>query len=137
MKLLIFAFGPDLPTNPYIPHNLDRNCVAYTGTHDNNTIRGWFENELSPEDKQRLFQYLGRRVEPEDIHWEMIRLVMMSVADVAVFPMQDILGLGQEARMNRPASNEDNWQWRLNPNQISVALGDRLRAMTRICGRAP
>jgi 4-alpha-glucanotransferase len=137
MKLLIFAFGPDLPTNPYIPHNLDRNCVAYTGTHDNNTIRGWFENEVSPEDKQRLFQYLGRRVGPEDIHWEMIRLVMMSVADVAVFPMQDILGLGQEARMNRPASNKDNWQWRLIPEQISESLGDRLGAMTRICGRAP
>ena len=67
MKVLLFAFGPDMPTNPYIPHNLPRNCVAYTGTHDNNTIRGWFQEETSPEDRQGLFRYLGREVSPEEL----------------------------------------------------------------------
>ncbi len=135
MKVLLFAFGADLPTNPYIPHNLPQDCIAYTGTHDNNTVVGWFLNETPPEDRQRLFRYLGREVSAEELSTEMIRLVMMSVAGTAIFPMQDILGLGEEARMNTPATIEGNWQWRLLPDQISPELAQELRGMTEIYGR--
>ncbi len=135
MKLLLFAFGDDLATNPYIPHNLPRKCVAYTGTHDNNTIRGWFESEATPDEKTRLFRYVGREVPIEELHWELIRLVMMSVANVAIFPMQDILGLGEEARMNEPSSLEGNWQWRLSAELLTPGLANRLREMTETYGR--
>jgi len=136
MKVLLFAFGEDLPTNPYIPHNLPKNCVLYTGTHDNNTTRGWFEREATPEIKGRLFCYLGREVPAEDIHWEMIRLAMMSVANTVIVPMQDILGLGQEARMNLPATTKGNWQWKLLADQITPTLTKKLIEMTEIYGRA-
>jgi 4-alpha-glucanotransferase len=136
MKLLVFAFGEDLPKNPYIPHNLERNCVAYTGTHDNNTVRGWIEKEASSEEKKRLFQYLGREVPVKDLHMELVRIVMMSVANTAIFPMQDILGLGEEARMNRPATTEGNWQWQLVGGQLTESVADRLGEMTSIYGRA-
>lgn len=136
MKLLLFAFGDDMPTNPYIPHNLPKNCIAYTGTHDNNTVRGWFENEATTQESARLFQYLGREVATEALHWELIRLVMMSAANTAIFPMQDVLGLGEEARMNRPATITGNWQWRLRPQQLTPALSGKLAEMTEIYGRA-
>jgi len=136
MKLLVFAFGEDLPTNPYIPHNLEKNCVAYTGTHDNNTMRGWIEKEASPEEKERLFHYLGREIAIEDFHLEMVRLVMMSIANTAIFPLQDILGLGEKARMNRPAIKEGNWQWRLGNDQLTESVAGKLGEMTLIYGRA-
>jgi 4-alpha-glucanotransferase len=136
MKVLLFAFGEDLPTNPYIPHNLPKNCVAYTGTHDNNTIRGWFEGEEAPEDKKRLLRYLGRDVPMENLNWGLIRLLMMSAANTVIFPMQDILGLGQEARMNRPATLEGNWQWRMLPDLLTPELSSRLLEMTEMYGRA-
>jgi 4-alpha-glucanotransferase len=135
MKVLLFAFGEDLPTNPYIPHNLVENCVLYTGTHDNNTVRGWFEEEATPGEKGRLFHYLGRETPVEELHWELIRLAMMSVANIVIFPMQDILGLGGEARMNRPTTTEGNWQWRLLPEQLTNPLAERLLEMTEIYGR--
>jgi 4-alpha-glucanotransferase len=136
MKVLLFAFGEDLPTNPYIPHNLPKNCVAYTGTHDNNTIRGWFEGEEAPEDKKRLLRYLGRDVPVEKLHWELVRLLMMSAANTVIFPMQDILGLGEEARMNRPASLGGNWEWRLVPDLLTPDLARKLLEMTEMYGRA-
>ena len=136
MKVLLFAFGDDLATNPYIPHNLPRNCVLYTGTHDNNTARGWFEREAGPETKERLAQYLGREVSAERIHWELIRLAMMSVANMAIFPMQDMLGLGEDARMNRPATAQGNWLWQLAPEQLTSALAKELLEITEVYGRA-
>ncbi|HPD61481.1 MAG TPA: 4-alpha-glucanotransferase [Thermodesulfobacteriota bacterium] len=136
MKILLFAFGKDLPTNPYIPHNLPQNCVAYTGTHDNNTIRGWFDTEITPEEKKRLFQYLGREVPRDELHWEMLRLLMMSSANTIITPMQDILGLGKEARMNTPATLTGNWEWKLLPDQLKPSLAKTLREMTEIYGRA-
>ncbi len=136
MKVLLFAFGGDLATNPYIPHNLVKNCVAYTGTHDNNTVRGWFEGEITPEDRERLLRYFGRDVPAEDLHWELIRLLMMSVASTVIFPIQDILGLGEDARMNRPATLEGNWQWRLLPDQMTPDLAPKLLEMTEMYGRA-
>ena len=136
MKILLFAFGEDLPSHPYIPHNLVKNCLIYTGTHDNNTVRGWFEGEATPEEKRRLFDYLGRKVSADEIHWELTRLAMMSVADVAIIPMQDILGLGEEARMNRPAEGSGNWRWQLSLKQLASSVAERLLKMTEIYGRA-
>ncbi|MCD6561839.1 MAG: 4-alpha-glucanotransferase [Deltaproteobacteria bacterium] len=136
MKLLLFAFGDDLSANPYIPHNLVKNCVIYTGTHDNNTARGWFEKEAGPEVKERLFDYLGREITAEEVAWELVRLAMMSIANTAILPVQDILGLGEEARMNRPSTTKGNWQWRLLPDQLTSPVEKRLLKMTEIYGRA-
>ncbi|MBW1818346.1 MAG: 4-alpha-glucanotransferase [Deltaproteobacteria bacterium] len=135
MKLLLFAFGPDLPTNPYAPHNLVKNCLVYTGTHDNNTAGGWFEKEASPEEKERLSRYAGRTLAPESAARELVRLAMMSVADTAIIPMQDILSLGAEARMNVPATPRGNWEWRLTEEQLTPEVADELRRMTEIYGR--
>ena len=135
MKVLQFAFGEDKPLHPYLPHMYERNAVVYTGTHDNNTTRGWFEKEARPEDKERLFRYLGRKVPVQDIPWELIRLAMMSVADLAIIPVQDILGLGAEARMNRPGTGQGNWEWQLLPGQLTLAKAERLQTMTETYGR--
>jgi 4-alpha-glucanotransferase len=135
MKVLLFAFGPDLPENLYAPHNHTAESVVYTGTHDNNTVRGWFESEASPQDRDRLARYLDRNVSPQNVHREMIRLAMMSVARIAVLPMQDILGLGEEARMNRPASNHGNWNWRLDPQRMTPSVSKDLYEMTGLYGR--
>jgi 4-alpha-glucanotransferase len=136
MKLLLFAFGDNLATNPYVPHNHVKNCVVYTGTHDNNTAKGWFRKEARPEDKQRLFQYLGRKVTEETVRQEFVRMAMMSVADLAIIPMQDILGLGEEARMNVPATADGNWGWRLLPEQLTPSVAGELSEVTKIYGRA-
>jgi 4-alpha-glucanotransferase len=136
MKVLLFAFGEDHPMHPYLPHAYVKNCVVYTGTHDNNTARGWFEREASPDEKRRLFRYLGRTVSADEIHWELIRLAMLSAANLVIVPMQDILGLGEEARMNRPATTWGNWEWRLLPDQITPAVSAKLLEMTEIYGRA-
>jgi 4-alpha-glucanotransferase len=135
MKLLIFAFGDDFPNGAYLPHNYLGNCVVYTGTHDNNTVKGWFRTEASPQDKKRLFSYIGREVEEEDIHWELIRLAMSSVANTVIIPMQDILGLGEESKMNLPATSNGNWQWRLDPKQITSLVSEKLREITETYGR--
>ena len=135
MKLLVFAFSDDLATNPYVPHNHVKNCLIYTGTHDNSPVRGWFENELTEQDKERLFRYLGREVGSESIHREMVRLAMMSVANTSILPMQDLLGLGDEARMNRPAQTQGNWLWQLTPEQLGSELAGELRQMTETYGR--
>ncbi len=136
MKILMFAFGDDDPMHPYLPHTYPRNCVAYTGTHDNNTLMGWFKREADREQKQRILRYLYRDAPVERLHWEMIRLLMMSVADTVIFPMQDILGLGEEARMNQPAMPSGNWNWRLLQGQLNPVIEDRLGALTKIYGRA-
>ena len=136
MKVLLFAFGEENPMHIYLPHTYERNFVVYTGTHDNNTARGWFDGEARPEDRERLFRYIGRRVHPEEVHWELVRLAMMSIADIAIVPMQDVLGLGQEAQMNRPSVARGNWEWRLLPSQLTEDIGLRLRFLTETYGRA-
>lgn len=135
MKLLLFAFGDDLATNPYVLHNHTQNSVVYTGTHDNNTVKGWFAKEASESDKDRLYRYLGRSVDEENIHWELVRLAMMSVAATAIIPMQDVLGLGENARMNLPAAVHGNWSWRLKGALLTGEWEQRLLEMTRTYGR--
>ncbi|HSE43190.1 MAG TPA: 4-alpha-glucanotransferase [Acidobacteriota bacterium] len=137
MKILQFAFGSDMPTNPYIPHNYERNCIVYTGTHDNNTIQGWYQNEADEATRKRVAEYLGHAVNPDTIHWEMIQLALGSVGIMAVTPMQDVLGLGEEARMNFPQKTEGNWIWRLKPDQITPQIIERLGYFTWFYNRVP
>jgi len=135
MKILLFAFGEELPTHPYAPHNYRPHCVVYTGTHDNNTIRGWIQKEISPEELRRLYAYLGHEPGEHRLHWELIRLAMMSVAETVIIPLQDLLGLGEEARMNRPSTTHGNWGWRVLPQQLTHRLAVRLAEMTTLYGR--
>ncbi|MBU1086022.1 MAG: 4-alpha-glucanotransferase [Candidatus Omnitrophica bacterium] len=130
MKILLFAFYEELVKHPYLPHNYIENCVAYTGTHDNNTLRGWFEQELSPEDKKRLFEYLKAEVSVEDLNWVLIKLLMDSVANLVIIPVQDILNLGQEHRMNIPGIAHGNWQWRINCEYIGENISENLLSLT-------
>jgi len=135
MNVLQFAFGGDPVRNPYMPHNHAKNSIVYTGTHDNNTTRGWFEKELKGEEKRRLFEYLGRKVAAGDIAWELMRVAMASVAQIAIIPMQDVLGLPAAARMNCPAQSEGNWRWRMRPGKANGQLARRLRQLTATYGR--
>ena len=136
MKVLQFAFGDDFPKSPYLPHNFTPNCFAYTGTHDNNTLLGWFEEELSSEGKQRVFKYLGKRPDREGLVWEMIRLLMASVAQAVIVPMQDVLGLPSSARLNIPSSSKGNWRWRLKTSDLRSDLMEVLKEMSFLYGRA-
>lgn len=135
MKVLLFAFGEDDPSHPYLPHTYEKNCIVYTGTHDNNTARGWFEREAHPEERDRLARYVGRAVDASSVARELVRLALMSVADLAVLPVQDLLGLGEEARMNKPSTIEGNWEWRVPPGGLDRTPADRLAEMTRTAGR--
>ncbi len=118
MKVLQFAFDRDDPGHPFLPHNYEQRTVAYTGTHDNNTSRGWFEREADPAARNRVGRYLGRKVSSRQIAGEMVRLIMASQAVLAVVPLQDLLGLGQEARMNFPGKKRGNWKWQLTWEQL-------------------
>ena len=134
MKILHFAFGGG-PDNPYLPFIYPRNCVVYTGTHDNNTTVGWF-NELSEGEKESVLRYLGA-LSSEGINWDLIRLAVGSVANQAIIPMQDILGLGGEAQMNFPGKAVGNWGWRYQSGALTEELRDRLKALTYTYGRTP
>jgi 4-alpha-glucanotransferase len=136
MKVLQFAFDGDPSANPYAPHNHSRNSFVYTGTHDNNTTRGWFGRELDARGKETLCRYLGRTVDEAEVHWELVRIAMMSVGATAIIPMQDLLGLGEEARMNVPAVPQGNWAWRLGSAQLSPGLAHKLARITELYGRA-
>lgn len=134
MKILHFAFGGG-PDNPYLPFIYPRNCVVYTGTHDNNTTIGWF-NQLSDWEKANVVRYLGS-LSADGIHWDLIRLALGTVANQAIIPMQDILGLGEEAQMNFPGKAEGNWGWRYQPGAITEEIRDRFKTLTYTYGRAP
>jgi 4-alpha-glucanotransferase len=117
MRVLQFAFGDDPKAVDYRPHNYIPNCAVYTGTHDNDTTVGWFQSEAGAGttrtaeqvDRERELTLRYVQSDGHEIHWDMIRLAMASVARLAVFPMQDVLGLGTEARMNLPSTSRDNW----------------------------
>ncbi len=135
MKVLLFAFSEDLKKHPYLPHNYVKNCVAYTGTHDNNTARGWFEKEAGDKEKKNLEKYLNKQVTAETVSRDLIQLVMTSRANIVLFPLQDILGLGEEARMNLPGTGEGNWIWRLKQENLQATVIERLADLTRETGR--
>lgn len=133
MKILQFAFGSD-HRNPYLPFNCDRNFVIYTGTHDNDTTMGWYSNANDYE-KQRLAAYVGGTT-AETVHWAMIRLALSSVANLAIVPLQDLLGLGTEARMNTPGKADSNWQWRFDSSVLTPTVRQQLTELTELYGRA-
>jgi 4-alpha-glucanotransferase len=134
MKILEFAFD-SREKSDYSPYNYDRNCVVYTGTHDNETIVGWYRN-LNAEDKQLAIDYLDIDDKNDsDVHWKLIRLALSSVADLAIIPIQDYLGLGNEARINKPSTVGDNWKWRLLENEITEELVGKIKKLTKIYGR--
>jgi 4-alpha-glucanotransferase len=135
MKILQFAFGDDLPNNPYLPHNIDENCVVYTGTHDNNTLRGWYAKELSLEQQALVAEYLGTDKVYHAVHEALIRAAMMSRARVCMLPLQDVLDLGSEARMNTPSQRNGNWVWRVLPEQLPRELAGKLARWTWLYGR--
>jgi len=132
MNVLQFAFEND-PSNVYLPHNYKRNSVVYTATHDNQTTIGWFASR--PEEERRAIQqYLGH--DGADIAWDLIRLALSSVADTAILTMQDVLRLGDEARMNVPGQALGNWSWRCEEHQLTLELAHGLRELTWLYGRA-
>ncbi len=135
MKVLVFGFAGDVAGNPHAPHNVTNRCVAYTGTHDNNTVRGWFEHEVTGDQKDLIYRYIGGPVSADEIHRILIRLAMLSPANTVIVPVQDVLGLGEEARMNRPGTAEGNWEWRLRPEQMREETFREFAGVTRIYGR--
>lgn len=131
MAVLQFAFGGG-PDNAYLPHNLHRNTVIYTGTHDNDTSRGWFA--AAPETERRATQvYL--KTDGHEIQWDLIHAASMSVATLAIYPMQDALGLGSEGRMNSPGQGEAQWRWRFGWDQVAPWQAERLAMIGAAHGR--
>ncbi|WP_017325053.1 4-alpha-glucanotransferase [Synechococcus sp. PCC 7336] len=147
MRILQFAFDGN-PNNPYLPFNYVRNCAVYTGTHDNDTMVGWFYGEhmrpdrgygIAPHERQNVLRYLGYRslddIRHDGIHWDFIRMAMSSVADIAVIPLQDVLGLDRDSRMNFPATVTENWQWRFTSDLLSSEVVEKLADLCSIYNR--
>jgi 4-alpha-glucanotransferase len=145
MAVLHFAFGSGSPDSDFLPHNYPRNRLVYTGTHDNDTNVGWWttsgagDTTLNQEEIRRerefALRYLGGN--EKEIHWAFIRAALSSVANLAITPLQDVLGLGSEARMNLPAKPEGNWRWRYVSEMLTQDIRNRLRELTVLYGRAP
>ncbi|MBS1792573.1 MAG: 4-alpha-glucanotransferase [Acidobacteria bacterium] len=142
MRILQFGFGGDTK-NIDLPHNYIKNCVAFTGTHDNDTTVGWFNSvagkgsgrdaEQIAKERDFCLKYLN--TDGAEIHWDFVRGVWASVADTAIAPMQDLLGLGNPARMNLPATTSGNWSWQCKTGDFSEEIAERLRELTEIYGR--
>jgi len=134
MKVLQFAFD-DPGKSSYSPHNHTENFIVYTGTHDNNTTRGWFRNDLNKKQKENVSLYAGKRITEDNVHLELTRLAYSSVARIAIIPMQDVLGLDETARMNTPASVDNNWIWRMRRGQVTKDIEKRLGQWMEIYNR--
>jgi 4-alpha-glucanotransferase len=134
MKVLHFAFGEDIGQSMYAPHNYTDNFVVYTGTHDNNTTRGWFRKDLSDGDRAHVRQYIGKNINEKNVANEMIRLAYSSVARMVIVPMQDILNLDEKSRINTPSSVGKNWVWRMK-EQPSSDIRRNLLVLTRLYNR--
>ncbi len=132
MKVLHFAFEDFNPHNSFLPHNYEKNTVAYTGTHDNDTTIGWF-NSMNDNVQHYVREYLGSN--SEEIHWDMIKSIIRSSANYAIIPLQDCLGLGTEARMNFPSKIGDNWNWRYKKGDLTEDLKNRLKKLNELYGR--
>jgi 4-alpha-glucanotransferase len=133
MKVLQFGFALD--TDPkYLPHSFEREFVVYPGTHDNNTVIGWFnEDKRTPTEKWLCLRYLG--TDGHDLAWDFIRMAWRSVANQAVTTLQDVMSLGNEARMNFPGTTSGNWRWRYTPEMLTDSLRARLLELTRLYDR--
>lgn len=141
MAVLQFAFG-DEADHAFLPHNHERNLVAYTGTHDNDTIRGWWSSMerdgagAGMRATRFARSYLGLGENGDEIHWRCIRALMSSVANTVVSPMQDVLGLESDARMNVPGKGQGNWSWRFRHEQVTQAVREKLAVLTAVYGRS-
>lgn len=131
MKIIQFAFDSD-SSNSFLPHNYPQNCVVYSGTHDNDTSFGWYHT--APE-KERHFARVYTRSDGREINWEFIRLGILSVADQAIFPLQDFMGLGGEHRMNFPGTSSGNWLWRYTPEMLEAIDKERIKALIDLGNR--
>jgi 4-alpha-glucanotransferase len=134
MAVLQFAFGGE-PGNAYLPHNYMRNCVAYSGTHDNDTTLGWYRT-VDDATKDHVRRYLN--VSGDEVAWDLIRAAIRSSAHLAVFPLQDLMSLGSEARLNTPGAPVGNWQWRYQPDQLEALQREsapHLKAQLELYGR--
>jgi 4-alpha-glucanotransferase len=134
MKVLQFGF--DNPgAHIYLPHNFEPNCVVYTGTHDNDTTVGWWKSAATDQEKRFATAYIGEA--KDGIHWALIRAAYASVANLAVAPLQDILGLDSDSRMNTPSRSDGNWGWRFEAGALTSALAEKLAALSIVSDRAP
>ena len=143
MAILQFAFGGDPQGSTFIPHNFERELVAYTGTHDNDTTVGWWSGGVGSStrseadvEKERAYALDYLKSDGREIHWDFIRALIASVADLTIVPLQDVLGLDSEARMNLPGRPGGNWRWRLEPDALTPEITERLRQLTDTYGRA-
>ena len=134
MKVLQFAFDKD-PENTYLPHNFtSTRCIVYTGTHDNDTSRGWWQS-LDEESKHQVRVYCSTAGTDEHISWDLIRLALASIAELSIIPLQDVLSLGNNARMNKPSSSTGNWAWRVRKDALNSEVSTQLKAIAEIYGR--
>ncbi len=136
MSVLQFAFGDDMAGSVHTPHNHRKNSVVYTGTHDNNTLKGWYRYELNRRSKRRLRYYTGKRINSRNCNAELIRLAFMSAAETVIIPMQDYLGLDRHARMNKPSTRTGNWTWRMEADDILAPVEKMIQRYTRVFGRS-
>jgi 4-alpha-glucanotransferase len=134
MKILQFAFSTDA-ADKFLPHNYRPNFVVYSGTHDNDTSRGWYEGSATDKERDYFRRYF--RTDGQDAAWTLIEAAWSSVAVIAMTPLQDLLSLDSSARMNLPGTSAGNWGWRFAPEAISSALAARLLETTTIYGRDP
>lgn len=134
MKVLEFAFNPG-GDSAYLPYKYDSNCVVYTGTHDNDTLCGWYK-DMEIEEREFAIAYMGSRdTSPSEICWDFIRLALASTADLAVIPVQDYLGLGSEARINTPSTLGNNWRWRMKKGAFEKERIQKCRRLAELYGR--
>ncbi|SDD81369.1 4-alpha-glucanotransferase/malto-oligosyltrehalose synthase,TIGR02401 [Dyadobacter soli] len=135
MKVLQFAFDGNMPQSDHIPHHFKHNFLAYTGTHDNNTTKGWFREQAPSGLQERIEMYLGKPISEDNVAAELARAIFGSVAKTAILPIQDILNLDETAKMNLPGSNENNWAWRLLRGQITDEAAEFLTSITLLYNR--
>ncbi len=133
MAVLHFAFSPE-PRSEFIPYALERDQVVYTGTHDNNTTVGWYHEDASDAERDLVRRYCAS--DGAEVHWDLIRLAMASVCDLAVVPFQDLAGLGSDCRMNRPSVAEGNWRFRVTDWMLADGIRDRLAELVWVYGRS-
>jgi malto-oligosyltrehalose synthase/4-alpha-glucanotransferase len=136
MKVLQFAFGDELPDSLYIPHNYQENYLVYTGTHDNNTTVGWYNTDTNKSVRKQIEQYTGQSAKAKNIHDVLARVAYASTAKIAILPMQDVIGLDENSRMNDPASATNNWGWRLLEQYLTNDVEEKLHEWVRLYNRA-
>jgi 4-alpha-glucanotransferase len=131
MRVLLFSFNGDPKKNPHVPKNYPANCVAYTGTHDNNTVQGWYYQESKEHERSNIKKVLNLKPNPRQLHWQMIEVLMKSKANTIIIPLPDLLGLDASARMNTPATKVNNWKWRFESKVLNAFLSTRILKVTR------